>query len=524
MALAAVLIELLILAVLLACFAAAAIAEFRSRTRSAGLPLRMIEIAAGLVASLALPSKFWGITGLSSARLSWTMVCVALLMAVLSLFSRYSSRAALVLMLLGNAMVAFLWYYNGAYHDVTDDRTGRISWQYQWETDDPTDSIIEKFKPGSISKRGAIFQPPAIGPNGTIYLLRPHAHTDPKGLSLVAFDPNWLWEIRPEGGICTLPAIDDDGTILFGTGGSGAIQSAVWAVSPDGKKKWAHEFAPASFVPARDLGYGSAVAAKSPACSQPAIAADGTSYWLGHGVYALTSKGTLQWAFDPGQDFYFVCIGRDAVVYALANGALFALAPDGTQKWKYPLAASDYFIGDLAVSADGTIYLTNSGPDGHSSLSALTPQGTLKWRNQAYDFAGKTLVAADGTIYENIHLERNTAVVALNPDGKAKWSTPEASNALEVSSDGTLYICFVRELFAMSPRGKMLWKAQLPRNPDFVDAYDPTKAITLAPSGTFYIGDFLGQLGTFDAPPGLATSGWPARFHDARNTARAGAH
>jgi outer membrane protein assembly factor BamB len=529
--LAAALIVLLILAVLLACFGVAAIAEFRSRPRTAGLPLRIMEIAAGVVASLALPSRFWGSTGLSPAGLSWTMVWISLLMAGLALASKYASRTALVLVMLGNGMLAFFWYYNGAYHDVTDDRTDRISWQYQWETEDPADSILERLNPGSISKHGAIFQPPAIGPSGTIYLLRSHTYTEPKGLSLVAFDPNWLWEIRPEGGICTLPAIGDDGTILFGTGRRDAIQAAsldagqagVWAVSPEGKKKWTYEFPPTSFIPARNLGYGSVVAAKSPACSQPAIAADGTTYWLGHGVYALTSDGNLRWAFDPGEDFYFVCIGPDGVVYALANGALFALAPDGTEKWKYPFAASDYFRGDLAVGADGTIYLTNNGPGGRSPLSALTPQGKLKWRNQSYNFAGKALVAADGTIYENIYLERDTAVVALNPNGKATWSTPEASNALEVSSDGTLYICFVRDLFAMSPRGKMLWKAQLPRNPDLVEAFDPTKAITLGPNGKFYIGDFLGQLGTFDAPAGLAASGWPARFHDARNTARAGA-
>ena len=35
-------------------------------------------------------------------------------------------------------------------------------------------------------------------------------------------------------------------------------------------------------------------------------------------------------------------------------------------------------------------------------------------RNQAYDFTGNTLVASDGTIYENIYLQRNYAVAALD--------------------------------------------------------------------------------------------------------------
>ena len=230
----------------------------------------------------------------------------------------------------------------------------------------------------------------------------------------------------------------------------------------------------------------------------------------------------MRWAFDPGADFYFVCIGGDGVVYALANGALFALAADGTQEWKYTVETSSDFAGKLAIGTDGTIYLTNMAPGSRSALYALTPQGALKWRNEAYDFVGNALVASDGSIYENIQLSRNTTVVALNPNGKVKWNTWEASESLGVASDGTLYIRFRFDLFATSPRGNMLWKMQLPTD-GVLPGPTPTKAITLAPNGKLYIGDFLGRLGTADAPSGLATSGWPARFHDARNTARVGA-
>jgi hypothetical protein len=477
----------------------------------------MIEIVAGVIASLALPTRFWGL-GLSPARLSLTLVWVSLLMGGLALVSKYASRVALVFVVLGEVMLAVFWYYNGAYHDVTDDRTDKIEWAYQWDTDDPIDRITGN----DVSRqRGIVFQP-AIGPNGTIYVRRLR--------SLAAFHPGWLWEIRAEGGICTLPAVADDGTILFGTGESDGTQGpslhvdkgSVWAVSPGGKKKWTYEFPPTSFFHSLDYGGGAVSPAKSPACSQPAVAVDGTTYWLGHGVYALTNDGDLQWGFDPGEDFSFVCIAEDGTVYALADGALFALTPDGTQKWKYSFEKSKYFSGDLAMGADGTVYLTSKGMVG-AGLFAIRPQGTLKWRNQAYDFARNALVASDGTIYENVHLERDTAVVALNPDGKTKWSTPEASHSIVVSSDGTLFVCYIRDVFAMSPRGNMLWKVKLSMSSDYLYPYDPTDAVTLAPNGKFYIGDFLGRLGTFAAPAGLATSGWPARFHDARNTARAGA-
>ena len=463
------------------------------------------------------------------------MVGASLLMGGIALLGKYASRVALSFVLAGNGILAFLWYFNGAYHDVVDDRTASIHWAYEWDTEDPSDRIIEKFRPGSVSKHGAIFLPPAIGQNGTIYLLRPHDFTDPNGLSLEAFNPKWLWELRPKGGICTPPAIADDGTILFGTGADDNAsprviytgQGSVWAVSPEGKKKWTYQFPPASFFHARDFGGGAVFPAKSPACSQPAVGADGTSYWVGHGVYALASDGTVRWAFEPDEDFYFVCVAEDGTVYALADGALFALTPDGTQKWNYSFTKSKYFAGELAVGPDGTIYVAENQPGLRSALVALTPQGTLKWRNESYELQGGPLVASDGTIYQEARDRRigtNTQVVALNPDGKTKWNTPIGSSPLAIASDGILYICYVRDLFAISRRGNMLWKAQLPENPSFVNAHDPTKAVTLSPMGEFYIGDFLGRLGTLDAPVGLATSGWPAPFHDARNTSRVGAH
>ena len=289
MALVAIIIWVVLLLVLLTCFGVAAITEFRSGHRGTGLRLTIVETAAGMISCFALPSRFWGLTGLSSARLSWMMVGASLLMGGIALLGKYASRVALSFVLAGNGILAFLWYFNGAYHDVVDDRTASIHWAYEWDTEDPSDRIIEKFRPGSVSKHGAIFLPPAIGQNGTIYLLRPHDFTDPNGLSLEAFNPKWLWELRPKGGICTAPAIADDGTILFGTGADDNAsprviytgQGSVWAVSPEGKKKWTYQFPPASFFHARDFGGGAVFPAKSPACSQPAVGADGTSYWLG---------------------------------------------------------------------------------------------------------------------------------------------------------------------------------------------------------------------------------------------------
>ena len=404
-----------------------------------------------------------------------------------------------------------------------EDRTANFNWQYQWDSDDPTARIAQKYNPKPLPEQGAILFPPAVAPDGTVYLRKPHYYSNPKGDSLVATGDINQWELRPEGGLCTSPAIADDGTILFGTG-----EGSAWAVSPTGTQKWAYKFPSASYFPAIDYGGGSTMPARSPACIQPAIAADGTSYWVGHGVYALRSDGTQGWAFEPGEDFLFVCIGADGTIYALADGGVFAIAPDGTQRWKFALEKSKYAAGDLALGADDTVYVT-SLVEGKSKLLMLTPQGILKRQFASPDFGTvfaspeQTRVAADGTVYVTKKADNRTYVVAIDPKGDVRWTGPEASHTLQLASDGTVYICRVRDLVAMNSREKILWTAQLPENPGETESHEPTQAVTLASDGKFYIGDFLGRLGTLDTSLPLAAAGWPARFHDARNTSRAGA-
>ena len=208
------------------------------------------------------------------------MVGASLLMGGIALLGKYASRVALSFVLAGNGILAFLWYFNGAYHDVVDDRTASIHWAYEWDTKDPLDRIIEKFRPGSVSKHGAIFLPPAIGQNGTIYLLRPHDFTDPNGLSLEAFNPKWLWELRPKGGICTAPAMRTTGpfcsepaltiTPVQELSIRGRVLCGLFR--PRVRRNGLTNFRLPPFFTPGTLAVGVVFPANSPACSQPAVA------------------------------------------------------------------------------------------------------------------------------------------------------------------------------------------------------------------------------------------------------------
>jgi hypothetical protein len=99
----------------LAFFLVAAVAEWRSAQKDLALFLRMGEIAGGII-FWTVHAKYWGIMRISSSSLSWTMVRISLLLGGLALVSKYESWVALMCVLLGSASLAFLWYFNGAYH------------------------------------------------------------------------------------------------------------------------------------------------------------------------------------------------------------------------------------------------------------------------------------------------------------------------------------------------------------------------------------------------------------------------
>jgi hypothetical protein len=94
----------------LGCFLGAAVAEIRAPLKGPAFPLRMLEIAGGVVA-------LWATTAVDNYEpLSWKMVFLSLLLGGLSSVSKFRSPGALFCVLYGSGILAFLWYFEGAYH------------------------------------------------------------------------------------------------------------------------------------------------------------------------------------------------------------------------------------------------------------------------------------------------------------------------------------------------------------------------------------------------------------------------
>jgi outer membrane protein assembly factor BamB len=233
----------------------------------------------------------------------------------------------------------------------------------------------------------------------------------------------WTFDLQGYAGPSASPAIASDGTIYVG----GATLNAI---NPDGTKKWRY-----------DTG--------SPIDGPPAIARDGTLYFASNVyLYALAPDGSLKWRtrghaqYPPGSA---PAVARNGTIYINSNdGTLQAFRPDGRLAWRFD---TDGVVMDVpsspALAKDGTIYFGGGGAhDGSGGyLYAVDPSGALEWKYFADCDQTAPTVGGDGTIY--FASTTCGTIHALNPDGSLKWgcgnSLDYARSAPVLGSDGTLY-------------------------------------------------------------------------------------
>ncbi|MBI5676015.1 MAG: PQQ-like beta-propeller repeat protein [Nitrospirae bacterium] len=207
----------------------------------------------------------------------------------------------------------------------------------------------------------------------------------------------------------------------------------------------------------------------------------------------------LKWQFQVEGTPSSPAIGADGTIYLPTGwlngdtiGYLYAINPDGTQKWRYQFEGLPSNTTP-AIAADGTIYVHMNGNEGNiaapEKLYAINPDGTLKWRYQtsvaltSYTQSSPA-IGSDSTIYFG---SQNTGFYAVNPDGTLKWAQTISSSSITsspvIAHDGTVYIVDPFYLAAFSPDGSLLWNYHLA---DSTVSYDASPSISS--DGTVYIG------------------------------------
>jgi outer membrane protein assembly factor BamB len=215
------------------------------------------------------------------------------------------------------------------------------------------------------------------------------------------------------------------------------------------------------------------------------------------------NPGVLKWDFatnslggieaDSGPT-----IGADGTIYfGSMDGNFYAVNPDGSQKWVFPLGSVGAYVrSSAAIGADGTLYFGTTDQD--TAFYAVNPDGTLKWEYvfpmlpQFYceaDDLSSPAIGTDGTIYfgvlEYCPLSSGGTLYAFNPDGTPKWTVLGAGgdSSPAIGSDGTIYVGSDSNVFyAVNPNGTLKWTF---RTGDIIRS-----SPAIGGDGTIYVGSF----------------------------------
>ena len=212
-----------------------------------------------------------------------------------------------------------------------------------------------------------------------------------------------------------------------------------------------------------------------------AIGEDGTIYigthdkysWTGSRLYAIYPDGTEKWHWTPPSHkiFNFIdstpAVASDGTLYVgCGDRSLYALYPNGTLKWEFYASPpwwwkwckeyKGFVLTSPAISQDGTIYIGNN----NHRLYAINPDGTQKWSYKTKGaIRSSPAIGAHGTIYVGSHDKK---LYAINPDGNLEWKY--STHGWVVSSpaigpDGTVYVgSHDKKLHAINPDGSRQWK------------------------------------------------------------------
>lgn len=240
----------------------------------------------------------------------------------------------------------------------------------------------------------------------------------------------WRFLLNPTEGVFS-PAIAKDGTIYIGSYSQG-----FYAINSQGERMWTFLCKPIS--------------------SSPAIDSEGVIY-LGAGffLYAINPDGTEKWRYQIGfnwvsspvvgpQDFSIYIGASDSCLYRIRSGIL---------KWRFK--AGDIIKGSPALDDSGVIYV---GCYDHY-LYAIDSNGTLKWRYQTNDTVFSSPAIDDSLIYFG---STDSLLYALNCRGICKWKYKTGGRILStpgIGKAGTIYVGSEDSyLYAINSDGSLKWK------------------------------------------------------------------
>ncbi len=231
------------------------------------------------------------------------------------------------------------------------------------------------------------------------------------------------------------------------------------------------------------------------------VGADGTLFVsTSDQLYALTPDGNQKWEFvvdehsntDDNIVTSVVTAANGANYFATAKNKIYAVSAHSTLLWIYDVG-EEVINNSLVTDKYNHLYFTTE----NDTLYKLDAQGKLQWqRNHSSATQLHPVFDDEGTMYLG---DENHNLNAILPDGRVKWSVQLGTTAVmpTVTAQGTVYVGTRRSrLYAISPEGKIQWQYKFfygnsVRTAPFVG---PDNRVYITHEGDLYTFDLKGSL------------------------------
>jgi uncharacterized delta-60 repeat protein len=236
---------------------------------------------------------------------------------------------------------------------------------------------------------------------------------------------------------------------------------------------------------------------------------------------AATLQSSTTWGGALGEVTSGVAVATDGSTYLagfttsfdpFGQQQLFVVkhTADGTIAWQQTWEGPDPFgndIGtDVAVAADGSVYVTGStlGNSGDLLLLKFSPEGSLLWQRRwdsgATERGEAVAVGADGSVYVaggTTSFGGAVVVVRFTQDGTLVWERlfgPSSGDGLALAPDGSIYVAgtaarpggageFDVVLLKLDATGTLVWRRAYSAS----EIADARGGVAVAADGSVYV-------------------------------------
>jgi parallel beta-helix repeat protein len=285
---------------------------------------------------------------------------------------------------------------------------------------------------------------PSIDRDGNIYIISDYFGPKMRMLSIRP-DGSLRWSLSLGSRLDLDPSIGNDGRLYIIVDDyifpDGSVRPCLVAIDPGGTVNCLYEIEEPPYISS---------------FSSTAIGSDGIIYFgYNRTLFAINPDGTKKWSISFSNTPSTPSISSGGMIYvSIAVDKLYAISPDGQIVWSskdHPLFHSPH---PPLISPDGSLYVVGGYTDwtgAVAKLFAFDSQCNLKWSTWIDVYCSVPIIDAEGVIYVTSLYD----VRALYPDGSVRWGSTGvnalSARSLALGADGTLYVPAGPGLYAFGP-------------------------------------------------------------------------